>query len=357
VSPISADADTAMPLSAPATGGSAAGAVAAFDREDALAEEIEELDIGSEAWFASWRNKMDPTSDEYKADIKQLTEERDEIKRQNLAIEEAKAERRREEQKKIDDMRRIAQAQIAPVVVVDQNLLALEEDATDMVELFWDESLDDNELFCTLKKRTIEIKRCDMVTLKGLNWLNDNVINGYLSLIVERSQAGQDATPRLPKVWAPSTFFYSKLKDDGYPAVKRWTKPNKCPGGIFSHDIMIVPVHLKMHWACGFLDFRKKTIELYDSLGISETIFFKIMRNYIVAEAADKKVAGVDIDEWTDVRGDACPKQNNGSDCGMFSVKFADYRSRDLALGFGQRNMQYFRSRTAWELFQGRCLA
>jgi len=106
----------------------------------------------------------------------------------------------------------------------------------------------------------------------------------------------------LPKVWAPSTFFYSKLKDDGYPAVKRWTKPNKCPGGIFSHDIMIVPVHLKMHWACGFLDFRKKTIELYDSLGISETIFFKIMRNYIVAEAADKKVAGVDIDEWTDVR-------------------------------------------------------
>ena len=41
----------------------------------------------------------------------------------------------------------------------------------------------------------------------------------------------------------------------------------------------------------------------------------------------------------------------------MFSVKFADYRSRDLALDFGQRNMQYFRSRTAWELFQGKCQA
>ena len=58
----------------------------------------------------------------------------------------------------------------------------------------------------------------------------------------------------------------------------------------------------------------------------------------------------------TSLQGDACPKQNNGSDCGMFSVKFADYRSRDLALDFGQRNMQHFRRRTAWELLLGRCL-
>ena len=35
-----------------------------------------------------------------------------------------------------------------------------------------------------------------MLTLKGLNWLNDNVINGYLSLLVERSKAGQGAPPR-----------------------------------------------------------------------------------------------------------------------------------------------------------------
>lgn len=51
------------------------------------------------------------------------------------------------------------------------------------------------------------------------------------------------------------------------------------------------------------------------------------------------------------------PKQNNGSDCGMFTLKFADYRSRDLDLDFHQRNMQYFRRRTAWELFKGKCLA
>lgn len=30
----------------------------------------------------------------------------------------------------------------------------------------------------------------------------------------------------------------------------------------------------------------------YDSLGISETIFFKIMKNYIVEEAKNKKVEG-----------------------------------------------------------------
>jgi len=39
-------------------------------------------------------------------------------------------------------MRRIAEAQKAPAVVVDQNLLALDGDATAMVDEFWDESLD-----------------------------------------------------------------------------------------------------------------------------------------------------------------------------------------------------------------------
>lgn len=39
-----------------------------------------------------------------------------------------------------------------------------------------------------------------------------------------------------------------------------------------------MPVHLGAHWCCGIVDFKKKTISMYDSLGTSERDFFKHMR-------------------------------------------------------------------------------
>jgi hypothetical protein len=34
----------------------------------------------------------------------------------------------------------------------------------------------------------------------------------------------------------------------------------------------------------------------------------------------------------------------------MFTIKFADYHSRDLPFRFDQENMLFFRARTVWEL-------
>ena len=225
-------------------------------------------------------------------------------------------------------------------------------EAAAAVALIWDPDSDIEEVLGQLKHDTIELKRSDFLTLQGLNWLNDNVINGCLSLLVARSLAN----PALPTVWAASTFFYPKLKKDGYQSVKRWTTERVCPGGIFSYDIVIVPIHLGSHWACGILDTRKKTIEMYDSLCITSTGFFKLMKEYIVEEAKDKNVEGVNVNDWVEIWGVDCPKQTNGSDCGMFSLKFADYRSRDLAFAFSPRVMLHFRRRTAWELYVGNCL-
>ena len=40
----------------------------------------------------------------------------------------------------------------------------------------------------------------------------------------------------------------------------------------------------------------------------------------------------------------------NGSDCGMFACKFAEYLSRDAALSFTQEHMPYFRRRMVYEI-------
>ena len=53
----------------------------------------------------------------------------------------------------------------------------------------------------------MDITRKDIDTLKGLNWLNDEIINFYLQMIVERSKENDN----WPNVYAFNTFFYPKI--------------------------------------------------------------------------------------------------------------------------------------------------
>ena len=58
----------------------------------------------------------------------------------------------------------------------------------------------------------IPITGKDVNKLRGLNWLNDEVINFYMQMIVERSSTSESD---LPKVYATNTFFYPKLMQSG----------------------------------------------------------------------------------------------------------------------------------------------
>ena len=50
------------------------------------------------------------------------------------------------------------------------------------------------------------------------------------------------------------------------------------------------------------------------------------------------------------------PQQNNSSDCGMFSCKFAEYLSRRAEITFDQADMPYFRRRMMWEIVKNNIL-
>lgn len=95
---------------------------------------------------------------------------------------------------------------------------------------------------------SISICRKDVQTLYGLNWLNDEIINFYMSLICERSKSDQSQT--YLKTHAFTTFFYPKLIKDGYTMLRRWTRKID----IFSFDLILIPLHLGLHWtlAVGF---------------------------------------------------------------------------------------------------------
>lgn len=193
----------------------------------------------------------------------------------------------------------------------------------------------------------LNITRRDILTLAGLNWLNDEVINYYMNLIIER---GKDS--KFPKAYSMNTFFYPKLIKDGPSSLRRWTRKVD----IFSHDIITIPIHLGMHWCMAIIDFRSKTIKYYDSMGARNNKCLEALLNYLVEEHKDKKKAEYDVSKWKLENVKNIPQQMNGSDCGMFSCTFAEFLTRDAKLNFSQEDMPYLRRKMVVEIITGKLL-
>ncbi|KAJ6654724.1 hypothetical protein lerEdw1_006587 [Lerista edwardsae] len=195
----------------------------------------------------------------------------------------------------------------------------------------------------------LTITRKDIQTLNNLNWLNDEIINFYMNMLMERSkQKG------FPTVHAFNTFFFTKLKTAGYQAVKRWTKKVD----IFSVDVLLVPIHLGVHWCLAVIDFRKCSVTYYDSMGGMNTEACKILLQYLKKESLDKKQKEFDTNERAGVYLSLkeIPQQMNGSDCGMFACKYADCITKDKPINFTQQHMPYFRKRMVWEILHRKLL-
>lgn len=191
------------------------------------------------------------------------------------------------------------------------------------------------------------VLRKDIETLSGLKWLNDLVINSYFDLIVERSK--QES---YPSVHAYNTFFYSIYKTKGYSSVRRWTRKLD----IFSFDLNFVPIHLGVHWCLAVIDHRSKKICYYDSMGTGEDQCLDLLHEYLCLEYKDKKGQILDPSTYTTEIMKDIPQQMNGSDCGMFTLKYAEYISRDAEITFNQDHMQYFRRRMVYELLTSKLL-
>ncbi|KAJ1980369.1 SUMO1 sentrin specific peptidase 1 [Dimargaris verticillata] len=194
----------------------------------------------------------------------------------------------------------------------------------------------------------IPIRGTDLVTLTKDQWLNDEVINFYFSLIVARSQDSN----HFPSLHTFNTFFYPKLCDQGYRTVRRWTKRVD----IFAKDMVILPIHLPAHWTCAVINFTRKRIEYYDSMLMDNPTLFATLREYLQAEHLDKKQADFDLSGWTDWCPKDIPRQYNGFDCGVFACIFAEFASREEPFTFDQGRMKYLRQRMMYEILHTRLL-
>ncbi|XP_011299611.1 sentrin-specific protease isoform X2 [Fopius arisanus] len=193
----------------------------------------------------------------------------------------------------------------------------------------------------------LRITRKDIHTLSGLNWLNDEVINFYMNLLIERGKE-----EKYPNVYAMNTFFYPKLLSGGHAVLKRWTRKVD----IFAQDIIVVPVHLQMHWCMSIIDFRDSSIRYYDSMGGENHKCLRALRKYLENESLDKKKKSFDTSEWTVECMSDIPQQMNGSDCGVFSCTFAEFICANRRITFTQDDMPYFRHKMVYEILKRKLL-
>lgn len=196
----------------------------------------------------------------------------------------------------------------------------------------------------------VQLLRKDIRTLTGLNWLNDEIINAYMSLIVMR---GRQADRK--KVYAFNTFFYPKLRESGYNSIRRWTRKVD----IFTFDYLLVPVHLGNHWCLAFVDLTDRIISYYDSLGGGPNGCCDTLLEYLRYESNDKKKQDLDDENWRlldQYHTEGIPRQQNCSDCGVFACTYAEYLTRQAKLNFSQEHMPYFRKKMIYELVTKRIL-
>lgn len=202
-----------------------------------------------------------------------------------------------------------------------------------------------------ISKFNISITRNDLATLIGDNWLNDEVINFYMNLLMERSE--QRAEQGAPRVYAMNTFFIPKLLSSGHSGLKRWTRKVD----IFTYDIIPVPVHVgRVHWCMAIIDLKNKAIRYYDSMGTPNNPVLNALEQYLRDESLDKRKKPFDTSDFQKQNMHECPRQMNGSDCGVFSCMFAEHEARGREIGFCQQHMPYFRQKMIYEISQGRLL-
>ncbi|CEH14603.1 Protease, Ulp1 family [Ceraceosorus bombacis] len=263
--------------------------------------------------------------------------------------------------------------------------------------------------------------------LKPGQWLDDESINFYAVLINNRSNdmrelraAGRAAQKNLAlegsradlgtrkalegerkrakkaqgywDVHAFQTHMFVKIQREGHAGVKRWTKKVD----VFSKDRIIFPVNRSnSHWVTAAINLRQRRFEFYDSMtgGWAHDAAHALMA-WLEAEWLAKKASSfdgrtLDTSGWYVYDCPTNPQQENGSDCGVFTVLMMEHLSRrdpwlpfpdppaldlvqmldasqqeaafgrdasldedlrEMEWNFAQSNVPYYRRRMIWEL-------
>jgi hypothetical protein len=211
-------------------------------------------------------------------------------------------------------------------------------------------------------KPAIQLTRKDFGTLlpqPGIDaargWLNDEIVNRFLEHITERAQqkekwqAGSGPAP----YFAFSSHWMTRIVTSGAPSVSRWGRRKKIQGSnVLKVKIIYIPICVANHWTLLTILPQERKIEYLDSLGGTGQNFVAKAIEWLAYELKELWKPH----EWTIVT-DRSDHQENGSDCGVFTVMnaFAVLRGFRPDEMVKAENMNLARWQIAATLLQGGC--
>lgn len=185
------------------------------------------------------------------------------------------------------------------------------------------------------------------------NWLNDEVINGYLKLIVDHGKQN-DRQTQVPTHHAFVSFFYNNLETRGYDAVKRWANRAKIGGrNLLETEYVFIPINSGSHWTLCVVSGKNRTITHYNSLRGNGRRYVETVKSWVSAELG----SAWKEEDWKMEFAGESPLQENMDDCGVFTITSA----RQIMLGltpmsYGAAMIPLQRRRIVAELVNGELL-
>ena len=189
-----------------------------------------------------------------------------------------------------------------------------------------------------------DIRRTDMNQLPRKRYLNDDIMAAYFQLISERG--GKNG---LPSVYTVSTYFFPMLERIGYQNARQFTKRVD----IFSYDLVFIPINYTQpeHWALVAVNMGKRTVTYYDSLlNQSRGSCVGVVNSFLAEEYCQRKGGKLPF-QFRSLWPETTPQQENGFDCGMYVLRFAEQLSRNCpSFNIPQHEMPLYRQLIVWEI-------
>lgn len=174
----------------------------------------------------------------------------------------------------------------------------------------------------------------DLECLQGTQWINDAVLNSYLSICYNNIDENDER-----KIGLTNSFFMKSIERDGYQAASCWQGIKGQP--LNKYDLFLIPICSGYHWILASIDFLNNEINIYDSLHGEYSHTVRIINGFLQFQGINSLKANYPM----------VPTQHNGYDCGVFVMEFG----RCLLLGddinsFSQRDIPEARERIYAEL-------
>ena len=196
----------------------------------------------------------------------------------------------------------------------------------------------------------IDFKVSDFKRLEEGTWLNDECINLWINLLIERRtlRCGE-----LNDIYAFNSFFMANLMDTGtynFENVTRWTKKVN----ILSFRKILVPININnTHWVLGVVVVEVREVHIFDSLGGKHDRFSDALLKWF-GDEAHKREAYFNPADWRCISwGNKSPQQKNGCDCGVAVCMTADFLTDDLQLVYDGSDIIAYRKLMSCGILRG----